>query len=112
MASPDLISSLPDEILAHIFLCTRSVDFILGKLNGTPPTIWMGWLRITFVCARWRRIAVEEARLWSEPNFRLGPKWRNEFIRRSKGALLDVNYDSTQRNDTVSQNEFADFVRS
>ncbi|VDB91256.1 unnamed protein product [Peniophora sp. CBMAI 1063] len=99
MSSLDLTTILPDETLAHVFYCATVADPI-RKANResryctdeTTASSRLGWIQITFVCARWRRVAVEEAGLWSKPSFLLGPLWLDEFMRRSKGALLDVAY--------------------
>ncbi|KAI0263172.1 hypothetical protein BC834DRAFT_887656 [Gloeopeniophorella convolvens] len=81
------ISSLPSDILARIFE---------QLVPDYPPDRWerikLGWIIVTQVCQRWRRVAVEEAKLWVEPVFSLGPKWVSEMTARAQGAPVEINF--------------------
>ena len=98
----DYTSILPDESLESIFSFLPTLDSVtrpIGQKGSTASDVSyedpvricdpaFGWLRITFVCRRWRYIAIEYPFLWTQLTYNLGPRWLDEFIVRSKGALL------------------------
>ncbi|KAK1226458.1 hypothetical protein PQX77_010542 [Marasmius sp. AFHP31] len=78
------ISRLPDETLIHIFTFCASDDAIVSP-NGLP-----GWLAVTWVCTRWREVALHCPMLWRSPDFRF-PSLAPEMIHRSKTVPLDIH---------------------
>ncbi|KAI0258750.1 hypothetical protein BC834DRAFT_910211 [Gloeopeniophorella convolvens] len=64
----------------------------LRLISSHMERIKLGWIIVTQVCQRWRRVAVEEAKLWVEPVFSLGPKWVSEMTARAQGAPVEINF--------------------
>ena len=114
--------TIPDECLEQIFTVLQVMDPVVrpvGQLENRNSAASshasrgdtlricdpaFGWVRITFVCRRWRYIAIGHTRLWATLTHNLGPRWLHEFIVRSKEALLGANDDDFQSdnlNDTL-----------
>ena len=75
------ISSLPAEILEHIFgFC---VSWIYGHEKTKHSLAW------TQVCFSWRRISFNSIRLWQRIDL-CNPRYANQFLVRSKEAPLSV----------------------
>ncbi|TFY56150.1 hypothetical protein EVG20_g9040 [Dentipellis fragilis] len=59
------VNKLPPENLAYIFNFLRVLDLpcydILGRGRKLPCT---GWIFVTYVCRRWRSVALDDPRLW------------------------------------------------
>ncbi|VDC04565.1 unnamed protein product [Peniophora sp. CBMAI 1063] len=93
----DLTTTLPAEILAHIFACVQAVDPMTGNRDDAP-----GWTRVTAVCSRWRHVVIAEAALWAHwtPELCLFGGGLEMFIARSKSALVSV---STGKSRSCSQ---------
>ncbi|KZV63651.1 hypothetical protein PENSPDRAFT_657112 [Peniophora sp. CONT] len=49
------------------------------------------WTRVTHVCSHWRRVALENAILWTTIPFSLCTPWLHELLLRSRSLSLDVN---------------------
>lgn len=79
------IRRLPPEIMSHIF------DLHISR--NSEYKNYTELLKITFVCSRWRQIALTTCDLWT--SFSLERKYRySHFInqlKRSKSSLLDVS---------------------
>ena len=76
-----LISSLPAEILEHIFgFC---VSWIYGYEKIKHPLAW------TQVCFSWRKISLNSIRLWQRIDL-CNPRYANQFLVRSKEAPLSL----------------------
>ncbi|TFK67471.1 hypothetical protein BDN72DRAFT_859126 [Pluteus cervinus] len=76
------ISSIPDEIFAHIFLLCRGRDLS----NGADM---QALVQLTWVCHHWRSVALTTPSLWAyigKENF----PWAGECLTRSKEAPLHV----------------------
>ncbi|KAI0038242.1 hypothetical protein FA95DRAFT_1613541 [Auriscalpium vulgare] len=75
----------PTEVIIHIFTHLAIID--------TPRCPSLGWLRVTHVCQRWRRVALEDPSLW-EGNilcpFPFGDRWANLFFSRSQAVPLTI----------------------
>ncbi|VDC06700.1 unnamed protein product [Peniophora sp. CBMAI 1063] len=90
----DFTATIPDEMLSHIFSYVR-----LDELRSTrhhryrlrPAKANLGWIRITFVNSRWRRVAIDNANFWTQLDGSLGSAWLDEFICRSKNAPLAID---------------------
>ncbi|VDC04568.1 unnamed protein product [Peniophora sp. CBMAI 1063] len=86
----DLTATLPAKILAHVFACVQAVDPITRNRHNAP-----GWMRVTAICRRWRRVAIADATLWAHwtPDLCLFGEGFELFIERSKDALLSISND-------------------
>ncbi|VDC04570.1 unnamed protein product [Peniophora sp. CBMAI 1063] len=84
----DLTTNIPDEMLMRIFACVQVVDPIY-----CVDRAYFGWLYITFVCRRWRRVAIADATLWTHwtPILCMSPWGMGTFMERSKSALISVS---------------------
>ncbi|TFK68996.1 hypothetical protein BDN72DRAFT_640983 [Pluteus cervinus] len=79
------ISSLPNEVLSNVFLTCR-------RQPSTDRPDMQGLLTLTWVCHRWRDIALSNPSLWTY----IGPEnfhWAAECLSRSKEAPLEVIFD-------------------
>jgi len=75
------ISSLPAEIIEHIF------DFCVSWLYGyLKPKHCLAW---TQVCFSWRKISFNSSRLWQRIDL-CNPRYADQFLLRSKEAPLSV----------------------
>ncbi|KZV60547.1 hypothetical protein PENSPDRAFT_759939 [Peniophora sp. CONT] len=90
----DFATILPDEILCSVFSFVQvnepipATGYDVGyRLQGSN----YGWVKVTFVSHRWRKVAIEDATLWTSLTSKLGTRWLDEFVRRSKSALLIVD---------------------
>ena len=76
---------LPTELLCDIFLLLCEEDLPLpGK--GLPA-----WISITYVCRRWRMVALSFQQLWSTVPPNLSSKWVLTFLKRSPYRPLHVS---------------------
>ena len=87
---------MPTELLISIFYLTLPLigqrDFLVSA-------------RISWVCRRWRQIALSSPRMWTyvdlaEPCFSNTP-WLAVFLERASGAPMDVCYDVSEPNNAV-----------
>ncbi|TFK67475.1 hypothetical protein BDN72DRAFT_734099, partial [Pluteus cervinus] len=77
------ISSMPNEVLSHIFLLCRGRDY-----DSSCTTVSMrNLLRLTWVCHDWRTIALSTASLWAQIG-KANLHWAEECLARSKQAPL------------------------
>lgn len=91
------INTLPNEVLASIFLASRDFQ------RSSPFYNWGSERRedhiyrfenISGVCSLWRKIAVQYPSLWSEVNVK-SPKWTELQLIRSRKATLTLLCEST-----------------
>ncbi|KAM5534158.1 hypothetical protein V8D89_012178 [Ganoderma adspersum] len=84
---PDLTRRLPAEILAMIF--HRWKDSCRSKRYG----LGADWVRATWICKRWREVALETPSLWSSvlisQGFKDDPAPRTQ-LDRARGAALEL----------------------
>ncbi|KAN0116050.1 hypothetical protein V8E52_006356 [Russula decolorans] len=98
--------ALPVEILHTIFVfCAGLGDGDPDGPNGLGPDTFgvlsvarcprhaPNWIAITYVCQRWRAVAVNFKKLWSTITPNLSPKWIAAFLQRSAYVPKHVNID-------------------
>jgi F-box-like len=78
------VSSLPEELLSMIFHLSISKD----------PTQYKSLAALSWVSARWRGVALNDASLWSSIDPSVPPEWQAMFLERSKNAPLSVEMTS------------------
>ncbi|KAI9434423.1 hypothetical protein H4582DRAFT_1793573, partial [Lactarius indigo] len=78
---------LPTELLRDIFLLLCVEDLPLSYKYQKDS---LQWISITYVCRRWRVVALGFQRLWSAVTPDLSPKWVLEFLKRSSQRPLRV----------------------
>ncbi|THH08939.1 hypothetical protein EW146_g8831 [Bondarzewia mesenterica] len=81
------ISRLPNETLEIIFyLCS------ISEWPTTPWSrqFWPAWTQLTYVCRRWRRVALNYPRLWSNISDKLRGRWALTFVLRASRGPFDV----------------------
>lgn len=77
--------SLPEELLLEIFaLCVRH-----SPSYSDPASIFYKWLSVTWVCHRWRRIALGAPALWTNVQMIASPLVKL-FLARSREMSLHV----------------------
>lgn len=79
------MNDLPPEIITHIFR-------IAAWSTSTPAEGTHVRLLLTSVCAKWRRLMIEDCTLWSAIWFRDPPPYERslEWFKRAGGAPLDI----------------------
>ena len=87
--SDGAVHRLPDEILKHVFVECASMAPIQGDT-------W-SWVMISYVCSRWRRVALETSDLWRYVDFS-HPRWHSITLSRAKTVPLHVNAIVTREN--------------
>lgn len=90
------ISTLPTELLCHVFLECRGEWLPLRM-----PWIVQTYLAITATCKEWRSAAIAYPGLWSHVSTDVGFTWMEALASRSKAALLSVK---------ILQNSGEDFL--
>ncbi|KAH7922443.1 hypothetical protein BV22DRAFT_1121467 [Leucogyrophana mollusca] len=90
------ISSLPDELLAAVFM--HYASRLYAEYCRLQDSLYMPqplqWIKVTHVCRHWRRVALSYPTLWSL----LVPqrsRWCEEMLARSKMAALVIDTDLT-----------------
>jgi hypothetical protein len=79
------VSRLPPEILACIFVyCAQRYYHESWDDTGVPE-----WVNVSYVCSRWRRVALNCPTLWSHM-FVASPHWTDVSLIRSKEVPLRV----------------------
>ncbi|KAI0264877.1 hypothetical protein BC834DRAFT_237180 [Gloeopeniophorella convolvens] len=53
---------------------------------STPDLLDSAWVVCSFVCQRWRRVALGTPSLWRDVPLDLGPQWLRRFLARSRGV--------------------------
>ncbi|KAI0040659.1 hypothetical protein FA95DRAFT_1611615 [Auriscalpium vulgare] len=88
------ISHLPLEILLLIFEILATIDPPIATTTYTPRSKYsstgLGWIKVTFVCRRWRHAAINTSTLWTRIALRpLGDIWRDTMLFRA-GVLPTI----------------------
>ncbi|KAI0037518.1 hypothetical protein FA95DRAFT_1477608, partial [Auriscalpium vulgare] len=79
---------IPPEILRTIFAFCSEVDE--PQMHSDVHSF--GWLAVTYVCRRWRDVALAHAGLWTHVSFALGPVWADVFAARAQKMPLIVHF--------------------
>ncbi|KAF6743170.1 hypothetical protein DFP72DRAFT_1080705 [Ephemerocybe angulata] len=79
---------LPAELLSRIFL---ALSHISSQSMKDPVHKRVDWLICTFVCSRWRDVALGCAELWTTPVFAV-PALAETMLARSKDAPLRIRF--------------------
>ncbi|KAI0041288.1 hypothetical protein FA95DRAFT_1599054 [Auriscalpium vulgare] len=90
------VARIPPEILAAMF--TYLSDSYVVDWSDTPyqPFFPRKWLAVTFVCQRWRRVALDHSRLWAridleDADLEDASERAAVFLARSRGAPLSLS---------------------
>ncbi|EIM81723.1 uncharacterized protein STEHIDRAFT_171993 [Stereum hirsutum FP-91666 SS1] len=99
--TPSPIHKLPVEILTRCFmeLAKDNPPHVTKNLlhpDGIRIEVHYGWLIATYVCHRWRSVALNAASLWATPTWVLGARWSEEMLARSKTAPLTIRCDVSE----------------
>ncbi|KAI0700837.1 hypothetical protein C8T65DRAFT_657307 [Cerioporus squamosus] len=87
---PRIVDRMPPEILVNIF---QLVQWATGWQSYTSQTT-PAWISFTWVCRRWRDVALSAPLLWTSIRHAGFPRTRNwlpVFLERTAGAPLDVD---------------------
>ncbi|KAA1475943.1 hypothetical protein DENSPDRAFT_842825 [Dentipellis sp. KUC8613] len=87
------VNRLPSEVLAQIFEWVRKAYMDSSPHNSRRVPVAKAdiqWVDLTHVCRQWRIVAINHPVLWS--HIFIGTKFTEEFLRRSHGALVTINY--------------------
>lgn len=74
------IAKLPPELLCRVFHFASRDDKFLQ------------WIQVSYVCRRWRDVAVNSPSLWTNPPLQF-PLWTEECLSRSKMAQLTIVFE-------------------
>ncbi|KAI0056498.1 hypothetical protein BV25DRAFT_1571468 [Artomyces pyxidatus] len=93
--TPSPISKLPSGALARVFkfLMLLSEPGFGGRIfthnsgKGRPS---LGWIEVTYVCRRWRQVALDNPSLWGRISFRMSSSWLKEMLARSRSAPIVI----------------------
>ncbi|TFY58310.1 hypothetical protein EVG20_g8197 [Dentipellis fragilis] len=80
--SESSIQNLPNETLEHIFLELTWIYIPRGvyTLRGGQKWIHLGWISVTHVSRRWRKVALNNMFLWKTICYDLGRRWVQEIL--------------------------------
>ncbi|TFY56020.1 hypothetical protein EVG20_g9096 [Dentipellis fragilis] len=96
ISTPSPIDQLPPEVLERVFLyCVDDASVAIADIRDHrwcfSTTKALYWIRITYVCRRWRRIAIGYPMLWTHVPGLLSAKWITAFFQRSTPFPLDID---------------------
>ncbi|KAF8141590.1 hypothetical protein EV363DRAFT_1392037 [Boletus edulis] len=92
------VSRLPDELLATVFILYvrqyHNSEWAKIKTFSTAPARVPIWVRVSYVCRRWRMAALSCPTLWTYVFF-VSRTWMTVLLQRSQRAPLRVRVDLT-----------------
>ncbi|KAI0043277.1 hypothetical protein FA95DRAFT_1575202 [Auriscalpium vulgare] len=80
------VSSLPPEILLHIFSLLK-----LPEHSAEKHPVRSSWIAVTHVSKHWRKITLECPSLWRNVTSQFGIMWLKEMIRRTHDIPFSVS---------------------
>ncbi|KAI0040982.1 hypothetical protein FA95DRAFT_789452 [Auriscalpium vulgare] len=85
---------MPPEMLATIFSCLKDIDKPWRiRTSHYDSCSSLGWLAATYVCQRWRQVALQQAVLWTditlEP-YGFGRGWASRALALARNCLLSI----------------------
>ncbi|KAA1474315.1 hypothetical protein DENSPDRAFT_873320 [Dentipellis sp. KUC8613] len=94
------ISTLPTELLVHIFsFLSPSRRSDIKHFEDVIPAetylAWRYWINVTHTCAHFRRVSIGDPSLWTVIYCRLGPEWTNLMLSRSRSLPVSVAFEHT-----------------
>ncbi|KAI0048416.1 hypothetical protein FA95DRAFT_1558067 [Auriscalpium vulgare] len=86
------IFCLPPELLVRIFsyFANRVLSEGVQSMDHVPPAA--PWVRLTWVCRRWRQVMLTNPTLWRDVVLPLPPQWARAMLARSQNQPLSVFY--------------------
>ncbi|ETW78417.1 hypothetical protein HETIRDRAFT_165593 [Heterobasidion irregulare TC 32-1] len=85
-----LVNRLPNEVLGKIFLyCTHGWP-LLATRNPWVLDIAPAWIQLTYVCSRWRQVALGYSELWCNIQAGIVSPWIERFMERAFPRLVNV----------------------
>ncbi|KAF8845047.1 hypothetical protein BDN67DRAFT_961969 [Paxillus ammoniavirescens] len=97
-----LISRLPDELLAAVFVHNAQEYYGSPKRHTWAPPSVPPWVNVSYVCHHWRTIALNCPTLWAYLFF-VSRTWLAELLARSKTAPLRVQLDLSFPNTSLQK---------
>ncbi|RPD54545.1 hypothetical protein L227DRAFT_344713 [Lentinus tigrinus ALCF2SS1-6] len=87
-----IVDDVPSELLVQIF---QSVQWVTGWQSPSSQIV-PAWISFTWVCRRWRDVALSSPILWTSirntgPKSSHGQRWLPIFLERAQGAPLDID---------------------
>ena len=86
-----LVNRLPNEVLGKIFLYCTDGWPLLATRNPWILDIAPAWIQLTYVCSRWRQIALGYSELWCNIQAGIVSPWIERFIERAFPRLVNVD---------------------
>ncbi|KAI0051847.1 hypothetical protein FA95DRAFT_1533739 [Auriscalpium vulgare] len=90
------VSHLPAELLVRVFAYARLLE------PPGPPLRrpfyrrgWIGWVKVSHVCRRWRHVALGAADLWEDVDFTMGEEWGQACLARAQNAPIVLKFGGT-----------------
>ncbi|VDB94220.1 unnamed protein product [Peniophora sp. CBMAI 1063] len=89
------VMKLPNELLVQIFYILPDEWTPYSDYDGSyrKQRLELGWLNVTFVCSRWRSIALSAASLWTDNDLSLGSTWARLFFVRAECLPISLSGD-------------------
>ncbi|KAI0056494.1 hypothetical protein BV25DRAFT_1786018, partial [Artomyces pyxidatus] len=78
------VSSLPSEVLAIVF------KFAYEHASSRENLSLLGWIEATYVCRRWRQVALDHLSLWGHISLHASPAWIEVMLARSQSSPIFI----------------------
>ncbi|VDB87216.1 unnamed protein product [Peniophora sp. CBMAI 1063] len=94
------IHRLPNEILVMIFFLYQSLQ-PAGYWYQSLMRVDLGWIRLMFVCERWREIIRNTPGLWTRIGTFYNRNLMAEFYQRARDAPLNIDLDTLSMGQSI-----------